>query len=128
MSFWTPFRRIGGAIKWPFGKAKLLWYTLQWKGIYKRFIETTNLRWEGKLMGVTREQAFLGGAELGDVAVLALDQVANSQQLSDFFKEGTQAFQALAAIGIPKEDVAKVATNLAEGFLNKLNTTVMKLG
>ena len=80
------------------------------------------------MVEVTREQAFKGGAELGDVAVLALDEVPNQQQLSDFFKEGTQAFQALAGIGIPKEDIAKVAANLAEGFLNKLNSTVLKLG
>jgi len=105
-----------------------LWYALQWKSLKERLLQNTKLRWEGKLMAVTREQAFKAGAELGDVAVLALDQIPNQQQLSDFFKEGTQAFQALASIGIPKEDVAKVAANLAEGFLNKLNSTVLKLG
>ena len=78
-------------------------------------------------MAISREQAFKAGAELGDVAVLALDQVSNKDQLSDFFKEGTQAFQAVASIGIPKENIPAVASNLAEGFLNKLNTTVLKL-
>ena len=79
-------------------------------------------------MAVSREQAFTAGAELADVAVLALDKVPNKEQLAQFFSEGTQAFQALAGIGIPKEEVAKVASNLAEGFLNKLNSTVLKLG
>jgi len=73
---------------------------------------------------VTRESAMKAGRELSDLAALAVDQTPNKEQLGEFVSESFQAVQAVAAIGIPKEHKAAVMTNIAEGFLNGLNTKV----
>ncbi len=76
---------------------------------------------------ITREQALNAGRELSDLVGLVIDQVPNSQQLGDFFKEGTEASRTIIGIArteIPEGKKPAVGTNIVEGFLNGMNTRV----
>ena len=76
---------------------------------------------------VTKQSVRKAGHEIGDLVVLVIDQVPNRQQITQFTTEGFEAITAIAAVGIPKEEKAAVATHLAEAILERLNETVLTL-
>jgi len=76
---------------------------------------------------VTKQQVKKAGSEIGDLAVLLVDKTSNREQLGQFMTEGFQAVQALAAIGVPQENRAAIASHLAEAILAKLNSEVLVL-
>lgn len=78
-------------------------------------------------MAVTKETVRNAGGELGEMITLVLDGTPNKEQITEFATKGFAAVQALAAMGIPKENLPKVATNLVESILAKLNETVLAL-
>lgn len=73
---------------------------------------------------ITVEKA---GKELGDLVRLVVDDVSNTRQIAQFMAEGLEAVKAIAAIGIPAEHKAAVASHIAEQILKSLNESVLAL-
>jgi predicted Zn-dependent peptidase len=72
---------------------------------------------------MTREQALNLGNQLGDVALLFLDPVPNKEQITQIISEAVDVAVAGASAGvISEEQRAAAASNIGEGFLQKLNT------
>jgi len=75
----------------------------------------------------TAEQCLKAGNELGDLVNLLLDEISNKEQITDFAKDGFEAVQALAAVGIPAENKAAVASHVMEGLQHRVNEGALKL-
>lgn len=91
----------------------------------KIFMRAQRAREEG--VAVKKETVTRAGDALGDVIVLLVDETPNAQQLREFFDGTVKAVQGLAAVGIPKQDRAAVASHLAERILSRVNEKILTL-
>ena len=77
---------------------------------------------------VTQAQLEKARKELKDFIVLVFDDIPNSQQVTQFMKEGFEGMKALADVGIPSaEERLAVAANFSTGLANDIVEELLPL-